>query len=122
MSPAPLDVIFHRSMTRLATDGHLRHRRAITIRRLIIIFSQARVVAIRTHIVPVHSAPSPVSPFAGLPIFVAIHIKPLVATWIIRRFQRLKSSIGKLYKKLLQWTVANYSFNCEWLITFVRSE
>ena len=72
----PVRMLLHRSMAGLTTHRALRHRRLITIRRLIIVLPHPRVVAGSTHLIPNHPPPGPMPPLPRLPILVPVNIKP----------------------------------------------
>jgi len=92
---SPVNVGLHRAVTRLAANAHLRHCRKVRVGRFVVIFSQARVVARGALGIPVHAAPGPVPPLAGLTILIAKDIEPLVLVGIMREIHGLQESPGE---------------------------
>src|ERR1051325_11511144 len=100
-----------RAVARLAADTHLGHRRVIAVRRSIIVLSDPCVVAPGTHVVPIHTAPGPMSPLARPPVLAAIDIEPFAPERVECGFHRLVAPAGSFAKKLAQRVVPDDARN-----------
>src|SRR5665213_3811043 len=58
--------------------------------------------------VPIHAAPGPMAPVAGLAVFVGEHIKPFMFLRIEGRFHRLDAAIGEIDEELAEGFVADH--------------
>lgn len=79
-------------MAGFAGDRHLGHRGVIGIGGRVIILADARIMARGTHRVPGHSPAGPMAPFAGMAIFVAVDVEPLVVVGVVGDFECLKTA------------------------------
>jgi hypothetical protein len=94
-------------MARFAADAHFGHGGVISVVGFVIVAAQSRVVTTGAHVIPVHAAAGPMAPFAGLPVFVAIDIEPLIGVRVPGGFGRLKSSAGKANQQLAERIVTD---------------
>ena len=118
----PIDVRFHRTVAGLAAHGEFRHRRVVGVGLEIVVFADPGIVAARAHLVPDHSAPGPVAPFAGHAILVAIDVEPFLRVRIPAGFHRVETSALAVHEELTQRIVTDDAFDRIRLALVVEAE
>ena len=111
-----------RAVAGLATDAALGHRGRVGVSVGAIIFADARVVAGGAHRVPVHAAPGPVAPFAGLAVFVAEDIEPVVRARIVGQLGGLPPPAACRNEELPQWIQADHAVGNEGLLAAIKAD
>lgn len=110
------------SVAGFAADAQLRHGGAVGVVDHVVVLPEARVVAGGAHLVPVHAAAGPVAPLAGLPVFLAIDIEPLVGDRVIGRLEGLPASTRGGDKELPQGMVADDAVGWPGLAASVQAQ
>ena len=107
----PIDVRLHGTVTGLAADAHLGHRRGVGVGLVIVVLAQPGVVAGGALGIPAHAPASPMPPLARLPILFAVDIEPLVLVRIVGRIERLEAAARKGNQILPNRSFSNHTFD-----------